>query len=93
LREKGDEMAKMFTGEELAAAVITGNRVMVEKIEELCNVVAIAGCEIERLRAESNMLREVLKGADEYLDTNKLTNIAHGSILHQQFKTALAKSA
>lgn len=30
------------------------------------------------------------KYPSEYLDTNKLTNIAHGSLLHQAFKGAVA---
>jgi hypothetical protein len=36
-------------------------------------------------------LRAVVREADEYLDTNSLTNIGHGSILHQKFKALLPK--
>ena len=36
------EPKKMFTADEVAAAVIAGNKVMVEKLEELCNRVALA---------------------------------------------------
>lgn len=33
--------------------------------------------------------RDIFKEAADYLDTNKMTNIAAGSILHQKFKDAL----
>ena len=33
-------------------------------------------------------IKSVLAEADQYLDTNHLTSIGHGSILHQRFKEA-----
>jgi len=39
-------------------------------------------------RTEIKRLRSVIKEADDYLDTNSMTNIAHGSILHRKFKDA-----
>lgn len=51
------------------------------------------GQRITRLRAsrkelegELRKLRALVKEASDYLDTNRLTNIAHGSILHQKLK-------
>jgi uncharacterized protein YPO0396 len=35
---------------------------------------------------EIDRLRAILKEANEYLNTNRLTNVAHGSVLHQKFK-------
>lgn len=37
-------------------------------------------------------LREVITEANDYMDTNHLTNIGHGSLLHEAFKDALAKT-
>jgi hypothetical protein len=41
--------------------------------------------------AEIKRLRAVIKEADDYLNTNNLTNIASGSLMHQLFKDARLK--
>jgi hypothetical protein len=41
---------------------------------------------VRRLNEYEDLLRE----ADEYLETNNLTNIGHGSILHKKFKAQTA---
>lgn len=53
-------------------------------------------CQLQRMNKNANweraeLLAHVMKIADEYLDTNKMTNIMHGSVLHQQFKEALGR--
>ena len=40
----------------------------------------------QKLKAENKKLKAILKEAGEYLDTNELTSIGHGSILHRKFK-------
>ena len=54
--------------------------------------------EIDHLRKERGNailaamgLFTTVKEADEYLNTNNLTNITHGSILHEKFKVRLAE--
>jgi hypothetical protein len=47
--------------------------------------------EIERLRAEAEALRALCAEANKYLDTNNLTSIGHGSILHRKFSDATRK--
>ena len=37
----GSIMSKMFTAEEVAVAVVEGNRALVQQVEELCNRVAV----------------------------------------------------
>lgn len=46
---------------------------------------------ITRLIDERDELRQVIREADDYLNTNILTNIMHGSILHQKFKGVLSE--
>lgn len=41
---------------------------------------------VRRLNEYEGLLRE----ADEYLETNNLTSIGHGSILHKKFKAQTA---
>ena len=43
-------------------------------------------CKIDDLERQLAEARELVTEADEYLDTNELTTICHGSILHQKFK-------
>jgi len=45
---------------------------------------------INRLEEENKRMRELLKEATEYLDTNSMTSIVSGSILHQRFKDAVS---
>jgi len=59
------------------------------------NVCESAGKRVSNLRTskkelqdELRQLRRLVKEAADYLDTNRLTNIAHGSIFHQQFRAA-----
>jgi hypothetical protein len=49
--------------------------------------------EIDGLKEDIEDLRDVIEEADEYLDTNRLTNIAHGSSLHLKFKGILRETA
>ena len=35
--------------------------------------------------------QKVIKEASDYLDTNNMTNIMHGSIMHIKFKDALGE--
>lgn len=42
--------------------------------------------------AKVQELVELLKEADEYLNINHMTNIAHGSILHRKFQEAVAEN-
>ena len=44
-----------------------------------------------RLEDENKKLKALLTEASEYLDTNAMTNIGHGSVLHQKFKSAVPK--
>lgn len=45
---------------------------------------------VNRLEDENKRMRELLKEASDYLDTNNLTSIGSGSILHQRFKDAVS---
>lgn len=45
--------------------------------------------QIESLQAENKDLKSILKEADDYLNTNNLTSIGNGSVLHNKFKGAL----
>lgn len=47
----------------------------------------------DRYWQQVNKLTALIKEADDYLNTNKLTNIGHGSILHQKMKSALGVPA
>jgi len=42
--------------------------------------------EIADLKLRVEYLENILKEADDYLSTNNLTSIGHGSILHKKFK-------
>lgn len=42
--------------------------------------------EIKQLKKELGEARGVCQSAADYLDTNRLTNIGHGSILHKQLR-------
>jgi S-adenosylmethionine/arginine decarboxylase-like enzyme len=44
-----------------------------------------------RLEDENKQLRELLKEASDYLDTNNITSIGHGSVLHRKFKDVAPK--
>lgn len=46
-----------------------------------------------RLEEENKHLKQLVKDASDYLDTNNQTSISHGSILHKQFKDALGPGA
>jgi len=45
--------------------------------------------QIERVFKSNQELRDVVGQANDYLNTNRLTNIAHGSILHQKLEEAV----
>ena len=49
-------------------------------------------CYVKELGTKLEAAKAVIKEADEYLDTNDLTSIGHGSILHQKFKSILGNS-
>ncbi len=44
-----------------------------------------------RLEDENKELKALIAEASEYLDTNDMTNIGHGSVLHRKFKDVATK--
>ena len=68
------------------------------EIAELKDFIFQYGIENIKLQSSRDIAQEkiddlinIVAEADEYLDTNKHTNIGNGSILHKKFKEALAK--
>lgn len=49
------------------------------------------GNSYQKAAAKVKSLRETMKEAADYLDTNNMTNIAHGSIFHQMFRDMSAE--
>ena len=47
--------------------------------------------EAMRLEDEIEKLKALISEASEYLDTNSMTSIGHGSVLHRKFKDVATK--
>lgn len=89
--------AKQRIKENLASDIMdfTENNEVIEGL--LCEIrclkvqVCDRGNSFQKSQEKVKSLRSVIKEASDYLDTNKMTNIMHGSVLHQQFKDALER--
>ncbi len=69
-------MSRMFTAEEVAAAVIDGNKAMVNQLEKLCTMVAIAEFQRDQL---TELAQEVRRSGDTRLANMAIASLARAA--------------